>query len=65
MGRAKSPRERQLALERFQAGCRRALETLSGPGPTDAEHNELARQLGRPDLVRELQDELPIGPGAA
>lgn len=50
---------------RFEEGCRKALEACNGPALTDAEHNDLARHLGRPDLQRELQDPLDLGPSAA
>lgn len=52
-------------LRRFEEGCKRALEACSGPPLTDAEHNDLARRLGRPDLQRDLQRDLPLGPDAA
>jgi hypothetical protein len=51
--------------ERFLRGCRAALEACDQGPKSDAEHNELARQLQRPDLERELQDELPMGPTVA
>lgn len=52
-------------LDTFRRGCAAALEALKGPPITDAEHNELADRLGRPDLRRELQGELAIEPGNA
>jgi hypothetical protein len=65
VGKAKSYRQRLIEQERFLRGCREALDACDNGPKTDAEHNELARRLGRPDLVRELQNELPMGPTVA
>lgn len=55
--------ERLRAQERFYLGCRAALDACTQPGPqTDAEHNDLARRLGRPDLERDLQPTLILEP---
>ena len=53
-------------LRRFHKGCQEALQALYAPPPTDAERADIARKLGRPDLIPEpQQDDLPIGPDAA
>jgi hypothetical protein len=62
MAKAKSPLQQQTELMRFRRGCREALRLLDEKGATDAEHNELASQLGRPDLRRELQTDIDLEP---
>jgi len=62
LAKTKSPLQQQTELMRFKRGCREALRLCDEPGATDAEHNELARRLGRPDLVRDLQTDLDLEP---
>jgi len=59
------PLRREHLMARFERGCREAIEAADHGPKTDAEHNALAEKLGRPDLVRDLQDDLPLGPPAA
>jgi hypothetical protein len=62
VGKAKSPLQQQTELMRFRRGCREALRLCDEPGATDAEHNDLASRLGRPDLRRELQTDIDLEP---
>jgi hypothetical protein len=62
MAKTKSPLQQQTELMRFRRGCREALRLLDEKGASDPEHNELARRLGRPDLVRDLQTDIDLEP---
>lgn len=64
-GNPSIPLRREQRIAAFERRCREAIEAADHGPKTDAEHNRLALCLGRPDLTRDIDPELPLGPSAA
>lgn len=55
------PLRREDRVIAFRRRCQEAIAACDQGPKSDAEHNCLALDLGRPDLARDIDPELPLG----